>query len=501
MSRRSSKPPVLEARGIVKTFPGVVANADIDLEIHRGEVHALLGENGAGKTTLASVLSGLYQPDAGEIRIDGNPVVLRSPREAFAHGIGMVHQHFRLVRRFSVAENVALGDRSQPVFMSTPDVQRSVLELGKRYGLRVHPDRVIADLTVGEQQRVEIVKTLYRGVDVLLLDEPTSVLTPQETEALFVTLRTMAEEGKAVVFISHKLDEVLGISDVVTVMRDGRVVGRIRTADASVRNLAQLMVGRDVDLETRRSGGAKGRVLLELSDVTVEEDSRRGWLSNVSLTVSAGEILGIAGISGNGQRPLAEVAAGLLVPDRGRVLVNGQDVTGNGLSAVRAAGLGYIPEDRLGTGLAPSLTVAENLQLTRPHAFVLNRRRWIDEAHRLIAEFDIRAARPETRTSSLSGGNVQKVLIARELAANPQVIVAASPTRGLDVAATQFVRDLLAKHRAVGCGILLISEDLDEIRALSDRVLVLYEGRIVFECTADEADATQLGLAMAGTRV
>jgi general nucleoside transport system ATP-binding protein len=371
---RPRPPPVLSARGIVKAFPGVVANAGVDLDVRRGEVHALLGENGAGKSTLASVLAGLYQPDAGEIRRDGELVALRSPREALARGIGMVHQHFRLVRRFTVAENVALGDRSQPFRMSTPDIHRDVAELGERYGLPVRPDAVVADLTVGEQQRVEIVKTLYRGVQVLLLDEPTSVLTPQETEALFATVRTMAAEGKAVVFISHKLAEVLSISDLVTVMRDGRVVGSVRSRTTSVRELAHLMVGRDVDLSSQRTPGAAGDPVLELTGVTVAEDTRRGRLTGVSLEVRAGEVVGVAGVSGNGQRPLAEVAAGLLDPDEGRVLVCGREMRGRDPLAARAAGLAYIPEDRLGTGLAPSLSVAENLQLTRVHGALLDRR-------------------------------------------------------------------------------------------------------------------------------
>jgi general nucleoside transport system ATP-binding protein len=490
--------PVMEARGIGKHFPGVVANDRVDLALYPGEVHALLGENGAGKSTLASILAGLYQPDAGELRLAGEPVVLRSPREALARGVGMVHQHFRLVRRFTVAENVALGDRSQALLMSTPDVHRAVTELGERYGLPVRPDAVVGDLTVGEQQRVEIVKTLYRGVDVLLLDEPTSVLTPQETEALFVTIRAMAAEGKAVVFISHKLAEVVAIADRVTVMRDGRVVGSQPIADTSVRELAHLMVGRTIDLDVSRPPHRPGDVVLALDGITVDHDTRRGSLTDLSLEVAAGEIVGIAGVSGNGQRPLAEVAAGLLTPDRGRVVVDGRDVTGRGPRAARAAGLAYVPEDRLGTGLAPSLTIAENLQLTRPHGPVLDRRRWTADAERLMEEFDIRAPGPRTTTSSLSGGNIQKVLLARELATGPRTIVAAAPTRGLDVGAIDSVRRLLADRRLEGCGILLISEDLDEVVTLADRILVLFEGRIVHACDAQAADITELGLAMAG---
>jgi general nucleoside transport system ATP-binding protein len=495
---RPGPPPAVAVRGICKRFPGVVANDHVDLELRRGEVHALLGENGAGKSTLASILAGLYQPDAGEVRLDGRPVALTSPREALAHGIGMVHQHFRLVRRFTVAENVALGDRRQPLVMSTPDVHRAVVALGERYGLPVRPEALVADLTVGEQQRVEIVKTLYRGAAVLLLDEPTSVLTPQETDALFATVRTMAADGKAVVFISHKLHEVLAIADRVTVMRDGRVVGTVAAGDTDVRDLAELMVGRSVDLEVARAPVEPGEAVLALEAVTVEQDARRGRLRDVSLVVHAGEIVGIAGVSGNGQRPLAEVAAGLLAPDRGRVRVAGRDVTGRGPRAARAAGLAYVPEDRLGTGLAPTLSLAENLQLTRAHGPLLDRRRWTAEARRLMQAFDIRAPGPGTTTSSLSGGNLQKVLLARELDTDPRVVVAAAPTRGLDVGAIEAVRELLVARRQEGAGVLLISEDLEEILALSDRILVLFEGRLVHACAAADAEVTTLGLAMAG---
>jgi general nucleoside transport system ATP-binding protein len=491
----------IEARAIVKRFPGVVALDGADLLVRRGEVHALLGENGAGKSTLASVLCGLYRPDAGQVLVDGEPVTLRGPRDGLAHGIGMVHQHFRLVRRFTVAENVALGDRSQPLLMSSPQVHRAVAELGGRYGLPVRPDAVIGDLSVGEQQRVEIVKTLYRGVDVLLLDEPTSVLTPQESEALFGTVRAMAADGKAVVFISHKLDEVVTIADRVTVMRDGAVVGNRDIAETTRHELARMMVGRDVDLLTQRGARRSTRPpVLVLEGLHLGATARRGPLADVSLAVAPGEIVGIAGVAGNGQRPLAEVAAGLVPPESGRVVVNGHDVTGCGPRVARAAGLAYVPDDRLGTGLAPSLTIAENLQLTRAHGLLLDRDRWAEHARGLMEEFDIRAPGPQTPTARLSGGNIQKVLLARELASGPSALVVASPTRGLDVGATQFVRELLSDRRAAGCGILLISVDLDEIRALSDRILVLYEGAIVLERAGSDADVTELGLAMAGVR-
>ncbi len=491
------EPPALEVRGIVKRFPGTLANDDVALTVRSGQVCAILGENGAGKSTLASILSGLYQPDRGEIFRRGNPVTLRSPREALGLGIGMVHQHFRLVNRFTVAENVALGDPSQPFFMSTPKVHRSIAAIGDFYDLPIEPSAVVADLSVGEQQRVEIVKTLYRGADVLILDEPTSVLTPQETESLFATIRKMTAEGKAVIFISHKLREVREISDVVTVMRSARVVGTVPPITA-VEELARLMVGRDVDMSVRRRRAPGGDRVLELSGIHVDRQSRRGGLTGVSLEVTAGEIVGVAGVAGNGQRQLAEVAAGLLLPSEGRVIVGGSDITGRGPRAARTAGLAYVPEDRRSTGLAPSLTIAENLQLTSPHRPILNRRHWHSHARSLMDEYDIRAPGPNSVTSDLSGGNIQKVLLARELSTNPLAIVSASPTQGLDVGAIASVRKLLFEHCARGSGVLLITEDLEEIMELSDRVVVLYEGRIVHEGPTSETDVTEVGLAMAG---
>ena len=490
--------PAISARGIVKVFPGVVANAGVDLDVRRGEVHALLGENGAGKSTLASVLVGLYQPDAGEVRVDGAPVRLRSPRDGLAHGIGMVHQHFRLVDRFTVAENVALGDHRQPLLLSADRVRRAVAELGDRYGLPIDPAARIADLSVGEQQRVEIVKTLYRGVEVLLLDEPTAVLTPQEAESLFATLRAMAADGKAVVFISHKLGEVLRVADRVTVMRDGHVVGAVAAAGTTVHELARMMVGRDVDLSPRRAESPPGGPVLTLEAVDLEGPDGRRRLHGVTLDVRAGEIVGVAGVAGNGQRELAEVVAGLSAPTGGRVVVGGRDVAGRPPGAVRAAGLAYVPEDRLGTGLAPGLSIADNLQLTKRRPFFLDRRAATADARAVIDGFSIKATGPDAATRGLSGGNVQKVLLARELEAGPSVLVVASPTRGLDVGAIAFVRDLLDRRRRDGCGVLLISEDLDEVRALSDRILVLYEGAIVLERAGEAADLTELGLAMAG---
>jgi general nucleoside transport system ATP-binding protein len=492
--------PLIAAEGIVKAFPGVVANDHVGFAVLPGEIHALLGENGAGKSTLAAVLTGLYRPDAGRVLIEGRPVAVRSPRQGLALGIGMVHQHFRLVPRMTVAENVLLGDPRQPRLLRTGRVERQVAELAERYGLDVHPSARVGDLTVGERQRVEIVKTLYRGARVLLLDEPTAVLTPQESQALFTTVRAMAAEGKGVVFISHKLREVQAVSDRVTVLRDGRVIGRVRTADTDRHELARMMVGREVDLSPRRAASPPGEVVLQVDGVSAGAGGTRGRLDGVSLTVRRGEILGIAGVAGNGQRTLAEVVAGLLAPATGTVRIAGTDATGRGPRAARAAGLAYAPEDRNGTGLAPSLSLAENMVLPRGRGLLVRMGRARAAAREAIETYQIKAPGPDAATRTLSGGNVQKVLLARELAADPAVLVVCSPTWGLDVGAVEFVRGRLDRLRADGAGVLLISEDLDEVRALSDRICVLHEGRIVLETAGEGADVARLGLAMMGDR-
>jgi ABC-type uncharacterized transport system ATPase subunit len=489
-------PPAIEARGVVKEFPGVVANAGVDLAVERGEVHAVLGENGAGKTTLASILTGLYRPDEGEIRIKGEPVTLHSPRDGLDRGVGMVYQHFRLVERFTVADNIVLGDPRQPMITSARRLEEAVAGLGERYGLHINPRARVADLSVGEQQRVEIVKMLYRGVDVLILDEPTAVLTPQETQNLFETVRAMAADGKAVIFISHKLAEVTSVSDNVTVMRDGRVVELVKTSSTNRRELARMMVGRDVDLSVRRSKAPPGPVLLGLEGVSLAGEQDAISLQEINLEVCAGEIVGIAGVAGNGQRELAEVVAGLRAPSSGTVRIDGKDVTG--ASAARRAGLAYVPEDRLGTGLSPSLSVAENLLLTRARSFFMRRREAEEAAREIIDRFEVKASGPQAPTRELSGGNAQKVLLARELSKEPKVIVVASPTRGLDVGAAEAVRGLLDERRAAGCAVLLISEDLDEVLSMSDRILALYEGRIVYETPGEGSDVEEIGLAMAG---
>jgi simple sugar transport system ATP-binding protein len=496
-----SRGVALAARGVTKRFPGVVAADMVDFELRHGEVHTLLGENGAGKSTLAAMLCGLYQPDEGEILRHGRPVRLRSPRDGLANGIGMVYQHFRLVERFTVAENVVLGDPGQPAILKRSKIEDRVAEIGERFGLPVDPRALISELTVGQRQRVEIVKVLYRGADVLLLDEPTAVLTPHEADTLFATVRTMTAEGKAVVFISHKLGEVMAVSDRVTVMRAGRVIGEVATHDTSARQLAEMMVGRPIDVETRR-GTAVGAPAIEVSGLRLV-DGGRTLLDGIDLTVRVGEVVGIAGVAGNGQRELAESIAGIVTPAAGSVRILGTEVSGGGAGAARRCGLAFVPEDRLGTGLVPGLTLTDNMLLTRSRSFFVDRRAARKEMVAAIDEFEIKTPGTESLARVLSGGNAQKLLLARELAhlgteGGPQVIIVSSPTRGLDVAAAEFVRGLLHDARMRGCAVLIISEDLEEVRSLADRVAVLYRGRVALEGPTDALSIDEIGLAMAG---
>ena len=497
----SSRGIALAARGVTKRFPGVVATDDVDFELRHGEVHTLLGENGAGKSTLAAMLCGLYQPDEGQILRHGRPVRLRSPRDGLTNGIGMVHQHFRLVDRFTVAENVVLGDPNQSAVLRRAQIEDRVAEIGERFGLPVDPRALISELTVGQRQRVEIVKVLYRGADVLLLDEPTAVLTPHEADTLFDTVRAMTAEGKAVVFISHKLGEVMAVSDRVTVMRAGRVVGQVATRDTTARHLAEMMVGRPVEVETRRGAGA-GAPAIEVSDLRLV-DGGCTLLDGIDLTVHAGEVLGIAGVAGNGQRELAELIAGIVTPTAGSVRIRGTEVSGGGAGAARRCGLAFVPEDRLGTGLVPGLSLTDNMLLTRPRSFFVDRRAARTEMAAAIDAFEVKTPGTESLARVLSGGNAQKVLLARELArlgteGGPQVIIVSSPTRGLDVAAAEFVRGLLHDARMRGGAVLIISEDLEEVRSLSDRVAVLYRGRVALEGPTDALSVHDIGLAMAG---
>ncbi len=496
------QPAAIAAVNVTKRFPGVLATDAVDFCVWPGEVHTILGENGAGKSTLAAMLCGLYRPDEGHIERDGKQVRLRSPRDGLAYGIGMVHQHFRLVDRFTVAENVVLGDPHQARILDRRAIEERVAEIGEQFGLPIDPRAVISQLTVGQRQRVEIVKMLYRGADVLLLDEPTAVLTPPEVEALFTTVHSMTAEGKAIVFISHKLGEVMAVSDRVTVMRAGAVTGEVATADTNQRHLAELMVGHPVEIGTRRGSNIRADVALSATGVTVI-DGDQTLVDNIDIEVHRGEIVGIAGVSGNGQRPLARALAGVITPTSGHVTVAGADVTGKGPKAARRAGLSFVPEDRLGTGLVPGLSLTDNMLLTRPRGFIVDRRSARAEIATAIDEYEIKTPGTEVQARNLSGGNSQKVLLARELAGlgdpgGPQAIIVSSPTRGLDIGAAEFVRGLLHDARERGAAVLIISEDLEEVRSLSDRIAVLYRGRIALEGATDELPFESIGLAMAG---
>ncbi len=499
--------PAVAMRSITKRFPGVLANDSVDFQAREGEVHALLGENGAGKSTLASILAGLYRPDAGEIAIYGRKVEFHSPRDAMAAGVSMVHQHFRLAASLTVADNIVLGHRGTPWLRTNPaTIDSQVAELAKRYRMPVNPRAHIWQLSVGEQQRVEILKSLYRGARILILDEPTSLLTPQEAGDLFETLRRMTAEGQTIVFVSHKLDELMAVSDRVTVLRGGRLVGTVETSETSPPKLAQMMVGRAVVFaQSRRAQDMAGAdIVLELRGVSADGDLGIRAVDDVSLAIRAGEIVGIAGVSGNGQRQLAEAISGARSRTAGDVLASGRSLRNGDPEDAILRGVAHVPEDRLGTGVSPSLSVADNLILKshrRPPIAawgVLQRDRIAANARDLMARFSVAAPGPDTPTRLLSGGNVQKVVLARELSSRPKVIVAANPTRGLDVGATESVRALLLKAAADGVGILLISEDLDEILSLADRIAVIYEGRIVGVLPRDAADVQQIGLMMAG---
>jgi simple sugar transport system ATP-binding protein len=493
--------PVLAAHGVVKSFPGVLAVDRVDFDLRAGEVHSLLGENGAGKSTLASVLCGAYRPDEGSVTVRGQAVDLRSPRDGLDHGIAMVHQHFRLVERFTVSENVILGDERLPRWLSRDRIDDQVARVAEEFGLPVDPRARIHDLAVGQRQRVEIVKALYRGADVLLLDEPTAVLTPPETDALFETVRSMTAAGKSVVLISHKLGEVVEISDRVTVMRAGQVTGEVARSAFDRHALARMMVGRDIDLDRQRfAAESTGDVCLSAHDVSLVVGDQT-VLDRINLEVRSGEIVGIAGVSGNGQRELADVLAGIVPPTSGSVTVAGQPIGGRGTGAARSAGLAFVPEERLGTGLAPSLSIAENLLLTRRRGVLVSRSAARVEARDLIDRFEVKAPGPDAMCRVLSGGNAQKVLIGRELMGDgdpPTVVIAAAPTRGLDVGAIEQVRGLLDEARVRGAGVLLISEDLDEVLAMADRVVVLYRGAVALVQERDAVERGAIGRAMAG---
>ena len=496
-------PNAVEMIGITKRFGSVVANDDVTFAVRAGEVHALLGENGAGKSTLMSVLAGLYQADAGTLLLHDSPVRLQSPRDALEHGVGMVYQHFMLVDSFTVAENATLGMRGKR--LDLPAIERELTEVSERFGMHVNPKAYIWQLSVGEQQRVEIVRLLYRGAKILIFDEPTAVLTPQEADALIATLRGMAAQGFAIIFISHKLDEVLKVADRITILRRGRTVTTIDARDADRPTLASLMVGRTMLENLRHSSVALGADVLTIRDLKAKGETGLLALDGVHLSVRAGEIVGIAGVAGNGQRELAETVTGLRPIVGGEVRVGDRVINGCSPQQVIALGVAHIPEDRSGTGLIPSLDLSDNLilkdyrRVPLARGAFLNGRAIKEFAERLLREYNVSAPGPETKARLLSGGNQQKLLIARELSGEPRLVVAVHPTRGVDIGATEAIHQLLLDQRDRGAAILLISEDLDELLALADRVAVLYSGRVMGTVASDGADREQIGLMMAGT--
>ena len=479
----------------------------MDFEAAAGEVHALLGENGAGKTTLSNILTGLYRPDEGEIVLFGRPVEFHSPRDALDAGIAMVHQHFRLVSPFTVAENVVLGDHrdvGRSFLLHTRAIESKVGELSGRYGLAVEPRARIWQLSLGEQQRVEILKALYQDARILILDEPTAVLTPQEADALFETIRAMASDGRTVIFISHKLHEVKAVADRVTVLRRGRSIATLPTNEATPRSLAALMVGREIELGRQNGAREVGEPCVQLEGISAVGDRGVQAITDVSLMVRRGEILGVAGVAGNGQRELAETIAGMRAPAAGTIRVQGRRLRGGDPREAIAAGVAYVPEDRLGTGVAPGLSVGKNVVLKSYRKPPVSRgplllaREIRELAETVMRTYDVRASGPDVPAWQLSGGNLQKVVLAREFSGEPVLLVAASPTRGLDVAGIETVHSYLRGAASQGVGVLLISEDLDEILALADRVVVMYEGTLVGERDAEAATVEEVGLLMAG---
>ena len=497
----------LEMRGVTKRFPGVLANDKVNFDVKAGEVHALLGENGAGKSTLMKILYGLYHPDEGEVLMNGKPVSIDSPNDSINLGIGMIHQHFMLVQTLTVAENVALGLPSSRGPLTDLDrVSKRIIELAEIYGLKIDPDAYIWQLSVGQQQRVEIIKALYRGAALLILDEPTAVLTPQEVDEFFVIMRQMVRDGHGLIFISHKLHEVIEISDRISVLRDGRLVGTRPTSEITKQDLANWMVGREVGFAPDRGEVERGETRLHLEDVTCGSDRGTPGLRGVNLTVHSGEILGIAGVSGNGQRELAETITGLRKVTSGHVTLEGEDVTNLLPAQLTERMLSYIPEERMKDGMIKNFTVAENMVLREHQNQPYSRHGFLNlgaiarNSTDLIKKYQVKTPSQETMAKNLSGGNIQKVVIARELSRNPRVIIAAQPTRGLDIGATEYVRQQLIEQRKAGVAIMLISEDLDEILALSDRIAVLYEGQVMGIVPREEATPEKLGLLMAGVK-
>lgn len=498
---------VIEMRDITKQFPGVLANDGVNFELLAGEIHALLGENGAGKSTLMSILSGLYRPDAGEIRLRGERISIRSPRQALDYGIGMVHQHFRLVDSFSVTENVVLGTiPGNCLSLRMKEYTGDLARISEEYGLKVDPYAKVWQLSIGEKQRVEILKLLYRGADILIFDEPTAILTPQETRDLFQTLRQMAADGKSIIIITHKLQEVMDVSDRITVLRKGRNAGTVATKDTSERELTRMMVEKDVLFTTVGRASSEGKPVLSVQGLSVPGDQGLLAVKNLSLEVQAGEILGIAGVAGNGQRELTEALTGLRPATAGKIIVGEHDLTKGTPRDFINAGVSCVPEDRLGTGLVPNLDIYDNVILKdyrKPpigNGFLLNHQAVKKKAVTLVDEFHIQVSDLGYPVRLLSGGNLQRLLLAREILSQPRLMIASYPARGLDIGATEAVYRLLLDLCNDGTAVLLVSEDLDELMTLSDRIAVLYNGQIAGVVPVEEADIEELGYMMVGGR-
>jgi simple sugar transport system ATP-binding protein len=498
--------PVLELRDISKRFPGVLANDHIDFQLEKGEIHALLGENGAGKSTLMNILYGLYAPDEGQIFLDGKEVQIEGPSDAIAQGIGMVHQHFMLVPVMTVAENIMLGTEvvRNGFILDRKTAAQRIRALSGQYGLEVDPEATVADLPVGTRQRVEIIKALYREADVLILDEPTAVLTPQEAEQLFLTISSLVEQGKSIIFITHKLKEVFQIANRITVLRNGRVVGTTVPAETSEPELAAMMVGREVILTVDKEAAQPGKTVLRVEELRAMDDRWAIAMDGVSLEVRAGEVLGVAGVQGNGQTELVEVLTGLRSALDGRVEINGIDVTNATPRKVSKQGVAHIPEDRHEHGMIASYPVVDNLVLCSyyqppfAHGILTDDRAREENAQALVREFDIRTPSVYTLGASLSGGNQQKMIVAREFSRPIILLIAAQPTRGLDVGSIEFIHQQIVNKRDEGIAVLLVSAELDEIMSLSDRIAVMYKGKIIATVNAEEATREELGLLMAG---
>ncbi|HUQ17276.1 MAG TPA: ABC transporter ATP-binding protein [Candidatus Saccharimonadales bacterium] len=500
----SEAAPLLEMLGISKRFGEHTALDGVDLGVQERQIHALLGENGAGKSTLMNVLYGLYRPDAGSVRLRGTDAAIRSPRDAIARGIGMIHQHFMLIPPLTVAENVVLGDERSGPFLDHRALAKRVGALQERFGIAVDPQARVEELPLGLQQRVEILKVLYRGSDLLIFDEPTAVLTPQEVDELFTIVRTLRDEGKTVILITHKLREVFAVTDRITVLRSGRNAGVLVTARTSPPEIARLMVGRELRPLQPRAVTPAAAVVLEIDGLSARSERGAAALQGLDLSVRAGEILGIAGVGGNGQSELAECVLGLREPTAGAVRISGADVAHDDPARTRSRGVAYVPEDRRAEGLVLAFTLADNFILGKQDHAPASRRGVLDarviaeRGERLAREFDVRPPDPRAIVGNLSGGNQQKVVLGRELSEEPKLIVVCQPTRGLDIGSTEYVWERLLEQRARGCAVLLISSELDEIRALSDRIAVMFEGRIVATVAAADATEERLGLLMAG---